>query len=62
MQYEDMLAEEMADLDREQPGWDRESRVATARHFLKETNIPKDVLTVIYGEDIMKEIENDVQV
>lgn len=59
MSYEDLLAEELADLDREHPNWDYESRVETARHFLKTSALPKETLICLYGKDIIESIENE---
>jgi len=53
---EQALAEALDRLDRDEPGWDRDARVAAARSFLK-TLCTRDQAIQIYGEDIVAEAE-----
>lgn len=43
---------EIERLDRESPGWDARSKIATARHAL-EHGVSREVLLSIYGEEIV---------
>lgn len=47
---------ELERLDREQPGWDTASRIATAKHAL-EQGVPRDVVLSVYGEEILRKAD-----
>ena len=48
-------AEDVRELNRTQPGWDRESRVMAARRLLAEPGIDEATVRGIYGEAIVAE-------
>ena len=53
-------AELQADLDRldnEQPGWDRDSRVARAQWCLNDGSLSREAAVQVYGEEIVAEAE-----
>jgi len=51
-----MLAEELKRLDRQEPGWDREARLAGARSAL-EAGTARETVAAVYGEDMVREAE-----
>ncbi len=46
-------------LDKEQPGWDRDSQVCRAEHML-EAGFGREFTVEIYGEEIVREAEANI--
>lgn len=53
------LADDLDRLDREQPGWDYAGRVAACTAALRD-GLPKDIISQIYGSDVVREAEEAV--
>jgi hypothetical protein len=50
------LHDDMERLDREQPGWDRDGRIAGAQAALQR-GMDREVVLSVYGEEILQEAE-----